>query len=270
MSDHKHHDMHDHHNEDYGGHHNGRHHHSDDHDKADSVLSPKAERLLTKIFGEETVKDAEEFYFAKVDSLPGSNAKGKVLMAFDDDTDTLTVVVAARGIEANMPHAQHIHGFTDNMTDAVTPTLAQDDDGDGFVELAEGLETYGPILVNLTSPPLSGPGGFPVADDNGTYFFRESYQLPTEMLPASPQLTLREIVLHGETLAEGEGGNGGEADGTPGFKGVLPVASGEIHNITALEDIGFLKAINKIMKQTEGGVVAGDGSGEQHHDLAHG
>lgn len=264
MSAHEHHGR----NEHHGHHDHGSHDHGND--SVASVLSPRAERLLDKIFGEETVKNAEEFYFAKVDPLPGFEAEGRVLMAFDDDTDTLTVVVAARGIEANMPHLQHIHGFTDNTTDSKSPTLAQDDDGDGIVELGEGLETYGPILVNLTAPPGSGSSGFPVADENGTYFFRETYQLPSELLPGNPQLTLREIVLHGQTLEEGQGSNGGEADGTAGFKVVLPVASGEIQNITALEGLGFLKDINKIMKHTEGGVIADGSIGEHHHDFAHG
>ncbi|WP_160939569.1 hypothetical protein, partial [Teichococcus coralli] len=43
----------------------------------------------------------------------------------------------------------------------------------------------------------------------------------------------KEIVLHGLTLQEGQGGGGGEADGTAGYKAVLPVASGELHEIDA-------------------------------------
>jgi hypothetical protein len=41
-------------------------------------------------------------------------------------------------------------------------------------------------------------------------------------------LHLREIVLHGLTLEDGEGSNGGEADRTAGYKVVLPVACGAI------------------------------------------
>ena len=36
------------------------------------------------------------------------------------------------------------------------------------------------------------------------------------------------LVLHGMTLEEGEGSNGGEADGTAGYKTVLPVACGAV------------------------------------------
>ena len=42
-------------------------------------------------------------------------------------------------------------------------------------------------------------------------------------------LNLREIVLHGMTLQDGEGANSGEADGTAGYKTVLPVACGQIN-----------------------------------------
>ena len=41
-------------------------------------------------------------------------------------------------------------------------------------------------------------------------------------------LGLREIVLHGGFLAEGQGFGPGEADGTAGYKTVLPVAAGVI------------------------------------------
>jgi hypothetical protein len=46
--------------------------------------------------------------------------------------------------------------------DAKSPTILQDDDGDGFVELAEGEETYGPIQLNLTLNPEDS------AHDHGT------------------------------------------------------------------------------------------------------
>ncbi len=47
-------------------------------------------------------------------------------------------------------------------------------------------------------------------------------------------------MLHGLTLREGQGrdapGVMDEADGTAGYKGVLPVASGELHEV----DVGAL------------------------------
>jgi hypothetical protein len=57
------------------------------------------------------------------------------------------------------------------------------------------------------------------------------------VLDAIMPLGAKEIVLHGQTLAEGQGGGTGEADGTAGFKAVLPVASGELSEITAAGDV---------------------------------
>ncbi len=113
-----------------------------------------------------------------------------------------------------------------------SPTLAQDADHDGFVELGEGLMTYGPIIVplvdfdsaetstvdythtfNLLDPSIYS-GGYTEADLLGADF---------------SGLDLRELVIHGLTVPPGPGaGTPGEVDGTNGFLTVLPVASAEI------------------------------------------
>jgi hypothetical protein len=167
----------------------------------------------------------------------------------------LTVVTAATGVEPGQAHAQHIHGFPagsdGTVRDAKPPTLAQDDDLDGLVELAEGLDTYGPILLNLDSPPDSGAFPKPEGD---SFLFVETYDLralsfdanPDDGVPGTPldqvltaeNLVHREIVLHGLTLREGQGTNGGEADGTAGYKAVLPIATGEIQELPSSTD-GF-------------------------------
>lgn len=41
--------------------------------------------------------------------------------------------------------------------DSFTPTIATDKDGDGFIEVTEGQATYGPVLINLTSPQTAAP-----------------------------------------------------------------------------------------------------------------
>ncbi len=138
----------------------------------------------------------------------------------------IRVEIKATGLEASAGvNVAHIHGLEGNA-DATCPTLAQDDDNDGFVELAEGLETYGPIIVNLGDVDPNDDG---IADYSMTFNVNTSSSFEGDMdkgdlLP----LHLREIVLHGMTLEAGEGSNGGEADGTAGYKVVLPVACGAI------------------------------------------
>lgn len=174
-------------------------------------------------------------YMATLTALNGSGVAGTVTATIADDR--LTVRVEASGLEPNQTHIQHIHGRLDDAglpADSTTPTQADDADGDGFVELAEGLPDYGPILVNVSSPPGSGTEGFPTAP-TGAIVFEETYDLDDSRIFGMGMdaadigpLDLREFVIHGLTV-DGSAGAGtpGEVDGTPGFKLVLPVASGE-------------------------------------------
>src|SRR4028119_1552091 len=98
--------------------------------------------------------NADRVFFADLNELNNSEAEGGALLLLKGKT--LTVITAARGVEAGQTHIQHIHGFEDGR-DAKVPTLAQDDDRDGFIELAEGLATYGPALSNLTPTPRGRP-----------------------------------------------------------------------------------------------------------------
>lgn len=192
--------------------------------------------------------NSDAYYQMGYIALNNSGVRGGAFLALDFETNTLTVITGASGVEAGQIHPQHIHGFPSGTPDARVPTIVQDDDRDGFVELAEGLDTYGPVLLNLTSPPGSGPSGFPQPDT--TYFtFIETYDLdeltfdpdPSDATPGVPlsqiltaaNLDTREMVLHGLTVLDGHGaGTGGEVNGMGGYKLVLPIASGEIDRVS--------------------------------------
>lgn len=140
----------------------------------------------------------------------------------------IRVSIQATGLEITPePHVGHIHGLEGNQ-EARCPTIQQDQEGDndGFVELLEGLTTYGPIIVPLGDVDPNNDG---VVNYSMTFNLNQSTSFngdkdKGDLLP----LELREIVLHGMTLDAGDGSNGGEADGTPGYKTVLPIACGEI------------------------------------------
>ena len=212
--------------------------------------------LLFWITGENDFLAADQFYTTSFTALNGSGVTGQAIVGYDVDSNSITVAIRASGLEPNMVHVQHIHGFTDGTTEAQTPTLALHADGDGFIELGEGLNTYGPILLNLTTDHGNDSGsdnghdhsgdltGFPTAPD-GNIWFVETYQLPAGSLGADPLLDLREIVIHGLTVSADDGaGTGGEVDGTAGYKLVLPVASGE------LEDAGSYRDFRDFLSDT--------------------
>jgi hypothetical protein len=160
---------------------------------------------------------------------------------FARDGDRLTARIEAEGLEPGEVHIQHIHGRVaedGSSLDSYSPTPGADADGDGFVELAEGLPSYGPILLNLTNPPGGGLDAFPTASDGQiryeqTFDLSEQGVLPDgftseDLLP----LSFREVVIHGLSV-DGSAGAGttGEVDGTSGYKLVLPVAAGPIEAV---------------------------------------
>jgi hypothetical protein len=168
-------------------------------------------------------------------ALNGSGATGTINMQLRGQR-YLTVQIDATGLEPGTGHVGHIHGrVADNRpANSVCPTAAQDADHDRFVDLAEGQVTYGPIVI---------PFGDVDPDKDGTVHFLHTYDLnasstfaagfdKSDVLP----LDLREVVLHGMTLQAGEGATTSasiapnEADGTAGFKAVLPVTCGDIEN----------------------------------------
>ena len=105
----------------------------------------------------------------------GLNPSASAQVTYNHDDDSLHVVIMGTGFEPGIPHVAHIHGNLVNpMTtgsgalDSKTPTLAQDADGDGFIELFEGLTTYGPILFDFMNID---------ADMNGTIDYDMTFNL---------------------------------------------------------------------------------------------
>lgn len=140
-------------------------------------------------------------YQASLAPLNNSGVTGTATLTLDGDQ--LTVAIQASGLEANALHPQHIHGFMENKRNSTCPTQADDMNGDGIVDLGEGLPDYGPVLLPLTP--------FPTAPD-GTIAFEQTYTVdPKELGP----LQNRAIVLHGLTV-DGE------------YIATLPVACGQI------------------------------------------
>lgn len=193
-------------------------------------LLSQEQSLLFRLTGESAFLEADRFYFADLSPVNGSGVRGAAVFAYDEDTNSLTVLVTATGLEPNRPHAQHIHGFADGRN-ATDPTAAFDTDGDGFIELPEGGLAWGPVMF-----------GFPtVTTETGEQFLVETFQLPEDSPVAGDLLTLRTYNIHGMSVPEGAGaGTSGEVNGSGGYIAPLVVADGEIQAVTSLGQLNGL------------------------------
>ena len=173
---------------------------------------------------------AAQSYTANFVALNGSGVNGTAMLDLNRPANTLTVTFDISGLDPNGGHVAHIHGLfgaNGQPANSTTPTMAQDTDGDGFIEVPEGAATYGDILVPLGDIGSSSTG---FSTFSMTYnlldqaTFNNGYTAD-DLFP----LDLREIVIHGLTVPAGPGaGTPGEINGTNGYVAALPVASAEI------------------------------------------
>lgn len=125
---------------------------------------------------------------------------GKVLLQLNGDR--LKIVLNATGLEPGIPHPQHIHGAL-GTPEGMCPDMADDANGDGVIDVIEGVPDYGAILLTLDSDLTNGATteveGLPVGSDDGTihYSATVSWSAMAAGLGGVPTLENREIVLHG-------------------------------------------------------------------------
>lgn len=167
-------------------------------------------------------------YFANLSELNGSGATGAVTLELNDDASQATVQVNVVGFEDDLPHAQHIHGELTSANQCPTPDA--DANGDGVVDVAEGLPSYGGIQVSLTtSGDTSADSGLAVdrfPTGNATY--TRTFDISEDV---SDSLADLHIVIHGVD----ENGNGeydGDArsslDDSLPREATLPAACGQL------------------------------------------
>ena len=175
----------------------------------------------------------------------GSTVFSTATATVDTTALTLRVRVNATGVEPGVPHVAHIHGnlaggplaIGSGAINSVLPTLAQDTDHDGFIEVAEGAPSYGPVLLEL---PNFAPNASGVVNYDMTFNLADplTYAPVSRFEPNGPHygitdllgtdlasLDLRHIVIHGLTVpfALGNAGDApNEVDGTTTFLPVCP------------------------------------------------
>ncbi|SEM70539.1 calcium-binding protein [Palleronia pelagia] len=221
---------------------------------------------------------AQAFYVADLSALNSSGVASRAVLAVRTDADGsryINVSIDAEGLTPDVAHVQHVHGLFDddgNPADSNAPTIANDTDRDGMVEVLEGVSAYGDVILSLP-----GSDGFPVADSEGRMAFIQNYDLDVDANFVSPvtmtqydaddlmPLEMREIVLHGVEIPDGIGaGTDGEVDGDNGYIPILPAAAGDIEVATLDDALAVLAeqradaSLNTILDETadlfDGGV----------------
>ncbi|RAI02121.1 hypothetical protein DLJ53_12170 [Acuticoccus sediminis] len=197
---------------------------------------------------------ADQYYSVDLAALNSSGVVGTAILGVDLDERTVDISISAENLTPNVAHAQHIHGLMDadgNPVDSTTPTLADDADRDGFVEVLEGVPSYGDVLLPLDNPD----GMFPMTAADGSLSFIRSYSLDDDSQFVSPvtgtqyqgddilPAELRELVLHGLVVPDGEGeGTGNEVGGgANGFLPILPAAAGEFEEVDLAQALDILE-----------------------------
>ena len=121
--------------------------------------------------------DGGQVYTAELDTLNSSvagNVSGTATFTISADSSMFTAATNVEGLADSTLHAQHIH-----VADAC-PAPEADTNGDGFIDVVEGVPSYGAILVPLDgdlSSQSAGADGFPTANEDGAVDYEQSTML---------------------------------------------------------------------------------------------
>jgi hypothetical protein len=140
-----------------------------------------------------------EHFKADLKPLNRSGAEGHAILEKEANKKVETEI-NSHGLAAKLPHAQHIHGFKKAVSEC--PTLAASG-SDNLITTAEGLPSYGPIQVSLTTRGDTSPNSalavdrFPVANTKGSVEYERTFSVPSNV---AKNLGKKVIVQHGVDL----------------------------------------------------------------------
>ena len=164
-------------------------------------------------------------YQANFNELNNSGASANATLVAAKFGNFVRVNLQARGLLDGATHLQHIHGSIEE--DNVCPPASADVNGDGFIDLAEGVPFYGGILVTLGT------------DDAGAFSYSRSFDTlddGSEIESIYP-LGNQHIVIHGvDVNGDGDLDDGRDIDGDGAITGfvetnfelTLPALCGEL------------------------------------------
>ena len=141
---------------------------------------------------------AQRYFKADLNPLNRSGAEGTAILK--KEGTKLTTRIYSTDMAPKLPHAQHIHGFKQAVSEC--PTLAASG-RDNLITTAEGQPSYGPIQVSLTTRGDTSPASglavdrFPVANSGGFLRYERTFYVPRNV---ANNLGKKAIVQHGVDL----------------------------------------------------------------------
>jgi hypothetical protein len=190
-----------------------------------------------------------EGYMAELDPLNSSEASGHAKVMVDGNQ--LKVMIESHGHSVDLPHAQHIHFGEEARHEC--PTIEDDEDGDNFVNTAEGQPAYGPVQVSLTTEgdvsPESGLAvdRFPVGESDGKVHYTRTFDVPENF--SVEDLEDAVIVQHGiSELFENQAAYDGEPrsslDPNLPLEATIPATCGPLEMMGGMPNTGAGGASN--------------------------
>lgn len=124
-----------------------------------------------------------KYYRAEIEPLNadkiGTKAHGYVEFTENEGENSLHIKLEMFDTPRNIEHWEHFHGFPDGK-DATVPTMAQDVNHDGYIDLPETEAVSGTTMVPLDASPheMCIPNdNYPVADEKGYYRYEKDVPL---------------------------------------------------------------------------------------------
>lgn len=147
------------------------------------------------ILAQAATETNSKVYQAQLAQLNSSGDSGTVTVKMVDG-NTVTVSIKTTGVSPNLPHAQHLHIGGQGVCPAPSASGA-----DKFLNSVEGIPSYGPVKVALTTNgAVDEKSGlavdrFPVANAQGVVNYERTFDLPAGT--TIEQVSKAVVVQHG-------------------------------------------------------------------------
>jgi hypothetical protein len=128
--------------------------------------------------------------------VTGSDASGEA--TFTVSGDQLTIRISIKDVPPNMEHWQHFHGFAKGDEQAQCPTVKDDTNGDGIIDLIETEPKAGTTMAPFNADPAAfaiPKNTYPQSDVNGSYTYEKTVSLKALQTAFEKQFPGQELDL---------------------------------------------------------------------------